>query len=106
MSQITNIEQTKPSAAKYLSKYGMMRHSYLEEHQPDLYAELRRDGELKSHCLEVQQIAENRLKSMMAQLVQVKPPPNRNTDGLAWAAHMSMLKRSAEEIIFSELIYE
>ena len=54
MSQINNVEQTKPSNAKYLSKYGMMRHSYLEEHQPDLYAELLRDGELKSHCLEVQ----------------------------------------------------
>ena len=106
MSQITNIESTKPQVTKYLSKYGFMRHGYLEEHRPDLYAELLRAGELKSHCFEVQQIAENRLKSMMAQLVQVKPPPNRNTDGLAWAAHMSMLKRSAEEIIFSDLIYE
>ena len=106
MSQITNIESTKPQAAKYLSKYSFMRHSYLEEYQPDLYAELLRAGELKSHCLGVQQMAESRLKSMMAQLVQVKPPPNRNTNGLAWAAHMSMLKRSAEEIVFSELIYE
>ena len=106
MSQITNLESTEPPTAKYLSKYGMMRHSYLKEHQPDLYAELLRDGELKSHCLEVQQIAESRLKNMMTKLVQVKPPPNRNIDGLAWATHMSMLKRSAEEIIFSELIYE
>jgi hypothetical protein len=94
------------STAVFLSKYGFMRQNYLEEHKPDLYAELLRDGELKSHCLEVQEIAENRLKSMMAQIVQIKPPPNRNTDGLAWATHMGMLKRSVEEIIFDELIYE
>ena len=106
MSQIINISPPETLTPEYLSKYGMMRRNYLEEHQPDLYAELLRDGELKAHCLEVQRIAENRLKSMMSQLVQVKPPPNRNTDGLAWAAHMSMLKRSVEEIIFSELIYE
>ena len=83
-----------------------MRQNYLEEHKPDLYAELLRDGELKSHCLEVQEIAENRLKFMMVQIVQIKPTPNRNTDGLAWAAHMGMLKRSVEEVIYAELIYE
>ena len=106
MSQTINIAPHETPTPDFLSKYGMMRRSYLEENQPDLYAELLRDGELKSHCLEVQQIAENRLKSMMAQLVQLKPPPNRNTDGTAWGAHMGMLKRSVEEIIFTELIYE
>ena len=105
MSEITN-PNTKQVEPQYLSKYGMMRQHYLQDHNPELYTELRKSGELKSHCLEVQRIADNRLKSMMEQMVKVKPPPNRNTDGLAWAAHMGMLKRSVEEIIYTELIYE
>ena len=108
MSQATNNHTVfaETPAAEYLSKYGTMRRNYLEEYQPNLYAELLRNGELKSHCLEIQQIAENRLKNMMKQFVAHNPPPNRNTDGIAWAAHMGMLKRSVEEIIFVELIYE
>ena len=108
MSEITNTNNisAEPPSTMYLSKYGFMRRNYLEEHQPDLYAELLRNGELKSHCLEVQQIADNRLKSMIEQMVKVKPPPNRNTNGLAWVAHMGMLKRSVEEVIYTELIYE
>ena len=102
----TPIAQSELPVMEYLSKYGMMRQHYLQDHNPRLYAELLKDGALKSHCLETQRIADNRLKSMMEQMVKVKPPPNRNTDGLAWAAHMGMLKRSVEEIIFSELIYE
>jgi len=103
---VTTTAQAEPPTEEYLSKYGMMRQHYLQDHNPNLYAELTKDGELKSHCLEVQRIADNRLKSMMEQMVKVKPPPNRNTDGLAWAAHMGMLKRSVEEIIYTELIYE
>ena len=105
MSQIINLN-TQQAELQYLSKCGMMQQYYLQDHNPELYAELLKDGELKSHCLEVQRIADNRLKSMMEQMVKVKPPPNRNTDGLAWAAHMSMLKRSDEEIIFEELVCE
>ena len=108
MNKQTNtcIEQSEQPAADFLSKYGLARQYHLQDHNPILYAKLLKEGELKSHCLEVQAIAEDRLKSMMALLIQVKPPPNRNADGLAWAAHMSMLKRSAEEIIYEELIYE
>ena len=84
----------------------MMRKYYLQDHNPELYTELLKDGELKSHCLEVQRIADNRLENLMKQAVAHNPPPKRNADGLAWAAHMNMLKHSVEEVIYSELIYE
>jgi len=51
------------------------------------------DSELYQHCLEVQSIAETRLKGMMKQFELHNPPPNRNTNGLAWATHMGILKR-------------
>ena len=92
--------------AEPLTKYGFMRKNYLKDHRPILYSQLLSSEELYPHCREVQRIANARLKSMMAQLVKRKPPPGRNTDGLAWAAHMNMLKHIVEENIFSELIYE
>ena len=110
MSKVTNVNANTAQAelpqTEYMSKYGNARLYFLKDHKPKLYAELRKDGELKEHCLEVQRIADNRLKNMMEQAVKHNPPPNRNTDGLRWAAHMSMLKRSVEETIYSELIYE
>ena len=108
MSKITNttIATSEEQQEEYMSKYGNARLYFLKDHKPELYAELRKDGELKEHCLEMQRTADNRLKNMMEQAVKHNPPPNRNTDGLKWAAHMSMLKRSVEEIIYDELIYE
>ena len=95
----------KPPEPQYLSKYGFMRESYLKDHKPKTYNQMIQSGELKSHCLEVQQQAKNRLDFMMRQMVEHNPPPSRNDDGLAWAAHMNMLKHSVEEVIFTELIY-
>ena len=92
--------------AEYLSKYGFMRKNYLKDHQPIIYNQMLLSGELHSHCLEVQGIANNRLDFMMNQMIKHNPPPDKAADGLAWAAHMNMLKRSVEEVIFSELIYE
>jgi hypothetical protein len=97
---------SEPNHAEYLSKYGFMRKNYLKDHQPITYNQMILSGELHSHCLEVQQTANNRLDFMMKQMVEHNPPPNKAADGLAWAAHMNMLKHSVEEVIFSELIYE
>ena len=108
MSQKTNTRPPlkRPPELEPLTKYGNLRLQYLEEHRPDLYNEYFREGELYQHCLEVQNQAETRLRSMMKQFESHNPPPNRNIDGLAWASHMGMLKRSVEEIIYIELIYE
>ena len=108
MNQTTNatITTSEEPQVEYMSKYGNARLYFLKDHKPELYAELHKDGELKEHCLEVQRIADNRLKNMMDKAVKHNPPPNRNTDGLKWAAHMSMLKRSVEEVIYVELIHE
>jgi len=96
----------RPPELEPLTKYGNRRLQYLEETRPNLYMEYYQCDELYQHCLDVQNIAETRLRSMMKQFEAHNPPPNRNTDGLAWAAHMSMLKRSVEEIIYAELICE
>ena len=97
---------TEPSEKEYLSKYGFMRKNYLKDHQRITYNQLLLSGKLQAHCLEVQRISDNRLEFMMKQMIERNPPPDKATDGLAWAAHMNMLKHSVEEIILHELIYE
>jgi len=88
-----------------LTKYGMMRKSYLKDHRPILYNELAMTEKLFPHCLEVEDAANERLELMMSQLLAQSAPPDKATDPMGWAAHMNSLKAQAEEVIFSELIY-
>jgi len=92
--------------AEPLTKYGIMRRTYLKDHRSILYNRLMLTEKLYPHLRDVQRIAENRLETLMAQLVKRNPPPDKAIDSLAWAAHMNMLKSIAEENIFTELIYE
>jgi hypothetical protein len=42
----------------------------------------------------------------MAQLTERNPPPDKKQNALLWAQHMTGIHHTAEEIIFSELIYK
>ena len=93
-------------APESLTKYGLMRQSFLKQHKPCLYNQLLRTERLYPHLYETQQTANERMELLMAQLVKRNPHPDKATDNLAWAAHMNVLKHSAEESILNELIYE
>ena len=96
----------RESVPEPLTKYGFMRQSFLKQHKPILYNQLVLTERLYPHLLEVQQAANGRLDILMAQLVKYDPPPDKETDNLAWVVHMNALKHSAEESILHELIYE
>lgn len=49
------------------------------------------------------QIAE--WSSLIEELLQKNPAPDKATEQLAWIQHMNMLKAQAEEIVAAELIY-
>jgi len=100
------LRDTLHKEAEPLTKYGIMRRTYLKNHRPILYNCLLLTEKLYSHLREVQRTADSRLETLMAQLVKRNPPPDKTTDGLAWANHMNMLKHTAEENIFAELIYD
>ena len=103
---LPEISLSDPPDAEPLTKYGMMRKSFLKEHQPIAYGRMLLSENLYPHCREVQRIADNRLQALMTHLTQRNPPPDKAVDGLAWAAHMNMLAHMAEEIIFAELVYD
>ena len=93
-------------ASEPLSKYGFMRLSFLKQHRPILYNQLLLTERLSQRLHETQHAANERMETLMAQLVKRDPPTDKAMDNLAWAAHMNALKHSAEEIILGELLYE
>ena len=88
-----------------LTKYGLLRRSYLKKHKPIIYNSMLLSERLYPHLREIQKEANVQLERMMNLYCTYDPPPCKATDNLAWAAHMEALKHSVEEIIFAELIY-
>jgi len=88
-----------------ITKYGAMRRAFLKEHHTITYNKLLLTERLFPHLREVQQKAHNRLDSLMADILILRPPPDKATDSLAWAAHMGEIHRIAEKIMLDEIVY-
>ena len=94
-------------ANRWIGRYGLMRKSYLEEHQPGLLRELTRNGSLSQHLAEVDAAARRRLEALMPALARNAGATEtlKARDQLAWVQLMNACKAQAEEIIFDEIIY-
>ena len=90
-----------------LTKYGQMRMNYLREYRSGIYQGLLLSGELKSHCLEIQKQAEQRMDLLISQMAGKDNVNERlkEQDPLLWTARMNNIRQSAEEIVQTELIY-
>lgn len=97
--------ELKPVEDKVLNKYGRMRRTYLQEHNPILFDDMMLTEQLFPHLYEVQEIAKKRVEVIMAGLLEKNPAPDKEADAMAWAGHMNMLKAMAEEIVVREVIY-
>ena len=94
--------QEEPQA---IGKYGMLRRTYLKEYKKNLYQSLLMSGKLDSHMQEIEQAAQNRMENMMERLLMKYPAPDKETDQMAWTAHMNSLTQMAEETVLTELVY-
>ena len=88
-----------------LGKYGRMRQKYLKEHRPILWNQMILEEALFPHLLEIEQAAQNRMENMMEGLLMKYPAPDKETDQMAWTAHMNSLTQMAEETVLTELVY-
>ena len=102
---IPNIVLSDPPDVDALSVYGMMRKHFLKTNHPAHYGLMLVLEKLYPHCQEVQQQAVERFDILMEYFVTSNPPPQKELDGMAWASHMSMLKRAADEVVATEIIY-
>ncbi len=90
-----------------LGKYGKMRRAYLKEHRPILYNQLVLSGELFNHLYEVDEIAHERIEGFVEETVMWDEEiPDKKTDSMGWVQYMKMIKAQAEEVVYSELIFD
>jgi hypothetical protein len=88
-----------------ITKYGAMRRAYLREHRPITYTKLVLTEQLFPHLREVQREAHERLDSFMSDMLVFRPPPDKAADGLAWAAHMTEIRDTAEKMMLDTVVY-
>ena len=90
-----------------IGKYGHLRLQYLKEHKKAEYTIMLLDGTLRKHIVDTDIQAKERLEILMKQMLDKNPIDEslKDTDPLKWTGLMNNYKHSAEEIIYSELIY-
>ena len=96
-------EETKP-----LGKYGLLRKSYLKEHKSPIYQRMLMDGTLYRHLQEIDRAAKKRLDMILPELKERTGITEylKATDQMRWVGLMNDVMAQAEEIVFSELIYD
>lgn len=95
----------QPLPERPLNKYAKMRRSYLQESKPILYSNLVMKEELFPHLYQIDSQAEQMMETLMKNLLEKNPAPNRMTNPMGWVKHMNSLKQQAEEVILAELVY-
>lgn len=90
-----------------LTKYGLMRKNYLQEHKKGIYTGLLLKGKLKEHLLTIQEQAEQRMELLTAQMAEAEGVTEelKAADQMKWVGMMNNIRHSAEEIVLKELVY-
>ena len=101
-----NLELPEEEAPRY-GKYGRMRHTYLREHKKAYYTILLFDGKLVAHLNEIDDAANTRMELVTKQMAKSQGITEqlKAQDQTAWVGAMNNIRSAAEEIVFSELIY-
>ena len=61
--------------------------------------------QLFPHLYEAQEVAEKRVKVIMAGLFEKNPAPDKEIEATTWVRHMNLLKAMAEEVVVKELLH-
>lgn len=88
-----------------IGKYGMLRRTFLKEHKKGWYQSMMLSGKLDVHLVETEQAANERMEVLLQRLIEKSPVPDKETEQMAWVAHINGLKNMAEETVLMELIY-
>ncbi|MDR1536842.1 MAG: TnpV protein [Clostridiales bacterium] len=99
------LSEPPPEFTVPLGRYGRMRRAFLREYRPIQYTTLLLSEKLFPHLRKVDEAANKRLDSLMSDIRVFNPQPDKTADTLAWATHMTEIKRTAEMMILDEVVY-
>jgi len=95
-----------PEAPK-VGKYGMLRRSYLANHQHGIYVGMLMAGTLNSHLEEIDRQATEMVDRMVSQMAKAEGVTEelKASDQMKWVGLMNNFRASAEEVVMKELVY-
>ena len=101
-----NLELPEEETPRY-GKYGRMRHTYLREHKKAYYTTLLFVGKPVAHLNEIDDAANAQMELIIKHMAKAQGITEalKAQDQLAWVGAMNNIRGAAEEIVFSELIY-
>ena len=90
-----------------LTKYGLMRKNYLQEHKKGVYTGLLLKGRLKEHLLDIQEQAEQRMEFLTGQMMKQEGVTEKlkAENQMLWVQKMNSIRQAAEETVLTELVY-
>lgn len=90
-----------------LTKYGLMRKTFLKEYRRGIYTGMMLEGTLKEHCLTIQQQAEEQMDVLIEQMAQGQGVDEKLkvSDQMRWVRMMNNIRNAAEEIVINEIVY-
>ena len=101
----TNVDEENE---QFLSKYGMLRETFLKEHHKGIYTGMLLKGTLLSHCIEIQKQAEERVERITNQMMAEEGVTEelKADDQMEWVRRMNSINNRVDEIVFSEIVYQ
>ena len=91
-----------------LTKYGMLRESFLKSHHKGIYTGKLLAGTLKEHCLDIQVQAENMKEQLTKQLMAVEGISEdlKSYDQMEWVRTMNSIRNRVDEVVLTEVVYK
>lgn len=91
-----------------LTKYGMLRESFLKNNHKGIYTGKLLVGTLKEHCLDIQEQAENMVEQLTKQLMAVEGISEdlNSYDQMEWVRRMNSIRNRVDEVVLTEVVYK
>ena len=105
---LPNIALPKSRRTGNIGKYGRLRLQYLEEYHKAECMLMRKNNELTSHLLDIENECRAGVKSLVEQMAKKENVTEelKANNQLEWVQKMNSIKSRAEEIILNEVIYQ
>ena len=91
-----------------LTKYGMIRESFLKNNHKGIYTGKLLAGTLKEHCLDIQEQAENMAECLTKQLMAIEGISEdlKSYDQTEWVRRMNSIRNRVDEVVLTEIVYK
>ena len=91
----------------HIGKYGNLRLNFIKEYKRGFYTELKMNGELRNHLIDVDKQAKKEVDKLIKEFAKIENVPVyfNGGDAMLCVGHMNNIKDRAEEIVFNEIIY-